>query len=194
MIGLAPGNASERWKVFCPVSFLAQLLIRVVLTEGNGEKAAKLTWWSPVVVSFLDPVTILETTSSDGSAGAKESVHAFYDTKATVSVRVTTMVILWTEGRNPRRDAAKQIRRRRRKETKERKEGRGRPGVPMRNGRGRERVRQTPAVTGHAYMNEWMNVRKLINFSQLLRNFECHNRSAILKECLLVANVAIIHR
>jgi hypothetical protein len=43
MIGLAPGNASERWKVFCPVSFLAQLLIRVVLTDGNGKKAAKLT-------------------------------------------------------------------------------------------------------------------------------------------------------
>ncbi len=153
MIGLARGNASERWKVFCPVSFLAQLLIRVVLTDGNGEKAAKLTWWSPGVVSFLDPVTILETTSPDGSAGAKESVHAFYHSKATASVRVTAMVILWTEGRNPRRDAAKQMRRRwrRRKETKEKKVGSGRPGVPVRNGRGRERVRHTPAV------NEWMN-------------------------------------
>lgn len=152
MIGLAPGNASESWKVFCPVSFLSKLLIRVVLTDGNAEKAAKLTWWSPVVVSFLGPVAILETTSSDGSAGAKESVHAFYHSKATVNVRVTTVVILWTEGRNPRREAAKQMRRRRRG-----KEGSGRPGVHMRNGRGRERVRHTPGVNGHAYMNEWMN-------------------------------------
>jgi hypothetical protein len=153
MIGLAPGNASERWKVFCPVSFLAKLLIRVVLTDGNGEKAAKLTWWSPVVVSFLGPVTILETTSSDGSAGAKESVHAFYHSKATVSVRVTTMVILWTEGRNPGRDAAKQMRRRRKQASKQA----GDQACPCgTGGAGNGSVTRLAWLVMRTWMNEWM--------------------------------------
>jgi len=151
MIGLAPGNASENWKVFCPVSFLSKLLIRVVLTDGNAEKAAKLTWWSPVMVSFLGPVAILETTSSDGSAGAKESVHAFYHSKATVSVRVTTVVILWTEGRNPRREAAKQMRRRRRNEGRKRATRRAHA---ERAGPG---TGPSHAWREYAYMNEWMN-------------------------------------
>ncbi len=54
-----------------------------------------------------------------------------------------------------RREKSGQGRRKTNATTKEgSKQASGRPGVPMRNGRGRERVRHTPGVTGHAYMNE----------------------------------------
>ncbi len=160
MIGLAPGNTSERWKFFCPVSFLAKLLIRVVLTDDIREKAAKLIWWSPVVVSFLGPVTILETTSSDGSAGAKESMHAFYHSKGTGE----------SESHNDgdfvdRREKSAQGRSKTNATTTTTKEGnKGKEGRKQATRRAHaERAgpgtgpSHTPGVTCHAYMNEWMN-------------------------------------
>jgi hypothetical protein len=146
---------------------LAQLQIRVVLTDGNGEKAEKLTWWSPVMVSFLGPVTILETTSSDGSPSAKERAC----TRSITAKQRWASQRWWFCGQKGEILAGTP-----QNKCDDDDEGRKEAGdqaCSCGTGGARKRVRHTPAVTDHAYMNEWMNewmikwmnVRKLINFS-----------------------------